>query len=211
MKIKSTNNEIKISKYIIKKSNKGNDLHYIKVMAKEIGVSAATVSRYAKRKGFYNFSAMRAKFNESNKIKVFDDLGLVDFLLKSKEVAIVPSIKTKPHCELLSHRLKEVGINCWIVDFNNYKEDLANIKKATSIICLNFIEESLRTREAMKIKKNKIMIIDYIDKQSKKKNIKKITLQRVEEEYNHLLEQSSISREMYLWLDEVLNIFTLSK
>lgn len=211
MKLKSTINEIKISKYIIEKSNNGVDLPYIKIMAEEVGVSASTISRYAKKKGFYNFSAMRAKFNESNKIRVFDDFGMLKFLLKAKEIAIVPSLKTKAHCELLALRIGEAGINCWVVDFNKYKEELSILKKRTSIICLNFLEMSLRVKEAMKNAKNEIIVIDYIDKNINQKNIKKITLQKAEEEYNHLLEESSISREMYLWLDEVLNIFALSK
>jgi len=61
-----TENDKTLSKYFAEKINKSETIPFMTEIQKDTGVSIATISRYAKRKGYYNFSELRAKINQGD-------------------------------------------------------------------------------------------------------------------------------------------------
>lgn len=111
MKNKSAN-FIQLENYFNDLVNSNQDIPFITGASIETGISAATISRFAKQKGFYGYPDYRASLMNSvtgpEKDLTFSEeaIKLFDFLSNNDKIVIYTSQSTKPIGHFLLDRLK---------------------------------------------------------------------------------------------------------
>ena len=202
-----TKNDAILSKYILNKTNKGEQLPYISEIAKETGVSIATISRYAKRRGYYSFGELRANFNKNENKENFDDKGLTEFFLESKKIAIVASKFTEILGLLIRNRLNDLRMPVRIV--NNYEE----LEPDEEVLAITLSGDSLKIRKLLDSGiKNNIRLLTTTGKyKDKRENVTTITLDEFEYIQDDRFDGHMIIRKIFIWLDDILNIVHIRK
>lgn len=207
---KYTKNDAKLSKYILNKTKEGQNLPYMTVIAAESGVSVATISRYAKRKGFYSFADMRATFNKGISQPSFDDYGLVNKIMKAKNVVVVASHFTKVIGEYINARLSYLKVPVSIIRDKDFDEKISEIPEESLIICISLTGWSLRVEKTIERNpSNDIVMITTVKYKSKNKKVSVIPLTEYDFDSDDHFEGYQSIRNVYLWLDDALNILHL--
>ncbi len=164
----------KLSKYFLEKSKDNVEIPYMTTISKEIGVSNATISRYAKRKGYYNFGEMRAKFNRTLEIgyESFDDKGFSKFLNYEK-IIIDSSVSAHLIRDFLVERLSYLPTH---VSKNENDEEKFDSNTLLIFVCIT--GESKKLEKLSKNSNLPILIIttNIINEFCKKNNIFQIEL-----------------------------------
>lgn len=130
------------------------------------GISAPTISRYAKKIGFYSFADLRSTYmktiNERTKISL-KAKKLLDFLRGNAKFAIVTSLSTRAVGEFLADRLKAMKYDVIIA-----KNDLSETSNRASII-ITISGESLRTSNFLRNHKTNVnrLLITCVKSNSK--------------------------------------------
>lgn len=207
---KYTKNDAILSKYILNKTSEGKSLPYMTVIAAESGVSVATISRYAKRKGFYSFADMRATFNKGITQPNFNDYGIVDKILHAKHVVVVSSHFTKVLGEYIHHRLSYLKIPVSIIRESQFDEKVNAIEDDSLIICISLTGWSLRVEKTIKQNpKNEILMLTTVKYKTKHKKVSVIPLTEYNYDSDDHFEGYQSIRNLYNWLDDSLNILHL--
>lgn len=207
---KYTKNDSKLSKYILNKTKEGKNLPYMTVIAAESGVSVATISRYAKRKGFYSFADMRATFNKGLAQPSFDDFGIVDKILNAKNIVVVASHFTKVLGEYIHSRLSYLKVPVSIIRDKNFDEKINEIPEDSLIICISLTGWSLRVEKTIKQNpNNEIIMITTVKYKTKHKKVTVVPLTGYGYDSDDHFEGYKSIRNIYNWLDDCLNILHL--
>jgi len=118
----------KLSTYFTELSIKGKEMPYMTVIAKEANVSPASITRYAKSRGHYSFSSMRADYNKSlEESLVFDVKRIGNFAKKFKDSKIVfgASLSTEFMLPFIVKNLRLAGFDAsFICDYSCLDEEL---------------------------------------------------------------------------------------
>ena len=210
MSQKYTKNDSKLSQYILGRSKAGKGLPYMTVIAAESGVSVATISRYAKRKGFYSFAEMRATFNKGLISPTFNDFGLVEKIQKAKKITVVSSDFSKVIGEYIHARLKYLKKNIEIIGKEDFDKHIDEIPKSNLIICISMTGWSLRVEKTIKRKiDNDVVLLTAANYKSKRNKLTVISLEEYKMENDEHFEGWKTIRNVYNWVDDVLNIYHL--
>ena len=210
--MRRTKNDEVLSNYINKRAEEGLDVPFMTKISKDTGVSVATVSRFAIRKGYYNFAQMRAKFNTHNFNNDFDDRGLLTFLKnKTGKLYIVSSKTTKILPLHLQNRLSLMGINSTILENGvNLEEGYAKIKKGDRVIFFSVSGETLSFHKWVDTKKENFVAFISTKQTKAKSNLTNfITLSEYIPVSNSKLDKSKTISQMFNWLDKIINIYQI--
>lgn len=211
-----TGNDARLSKYILERTKNNKPLPYMTVIAEETGVSVATISRYAKRRGFYSFAEMRASFNKELEKAAFNDHGFVTWLEKASafNVVVITSQFTATLGHLINTRLKELKVSVRIVDIHdNIDQELAKIKKEDYIIAISLSGQSARVNKTFdKLKNNHTYFITTMPiKRVVPKTFKVASLTDFMYTQDDKFEGHKTVRELFNWIDDCLNIFHIKR
>lgn len=207
---KYTKNDAILSKYILDKTKEGHTLPYMTVMSKDLGISVATISRYARRKGFYSFADMRATFNKGLSKSSFNDFGIVDTIMDAEKVVIVASNFTDFLGEYVYARLRYLKKRAEIIRRENFDKEIKEIDDNALIICISLTGWSLRVEKVIKENpNNKIAMITTVNYKSKHKKLQVISLKEYFSDKNDNFEGYTSLRNIYMWIDDCLNIIHL--
>lgn len=210
MSQKYTKNDSKLSKYILSKTKEGKNLPYMTVIAAESGVSVATISRYAKRKGFYSFADMRATFNKGLAQPSFDDHGIVEKILDAKRVVVIASNFTKVLGEYIHSRLSYLKVPVEIIREKDFDKQINEIPKDSLIICISLSGWSLRVEKTIEQNQsNNIILITTVKYKTKHKKVAVVPLTDYGYDSDDHFEGYQSIRNIYNWLDDCLNILHL--
>lgn len=208
---KNSKNDLLLDKYIEKKIKESKKIPYMTSISQDTNISIATISRYAKRKGFYSFAEMRAFYNKSKKKKVLQDYGLIKEIENSKSVIIITSKFTKMLGVYLRDRLNYLRIKNTMIDKNNY-EEIENVSSDSLVIAFSISLESLFLAKALnKLEKNKKILITSVKYKKAFENVKTIELTQFNYENDYKFEGFDTLRNIYLWLDDCLNSLHLKQ
>ncbi|NQZ66015.1 MAG: hypothetical protein HRT99_02210 [Mycoplasmatales bacterium] len=200
-------NDIKLSKYFLKKSRNNEQIPFMTIISKELGISNATVSRYAKKKGYYNFGEMRAKFNRTLDIgyESFDDKNLEKFL-RYKRIVIDSSISTHVIRDFLIGRLS--FLPSYIEKGINVEEKYNN---ETLTVFITITGESNKIKTLLENLKNPILIIttNKIKYLCDKENITQIELNNFKPVLINNYDINNSIINIMKWLNDVINIYQL--
>ena len=195
-----SNNDSIISEYLSELSNKKIDIPYITVISKDTGISNSTISRYARRIGYYNFGDMRASFNKKNKDKVanLESKGL-EYIYKYDNIKIISSKSTKTIGEFLKKRLEFIGN----VELGLEKEKCS---KNDLVIYTTISGESKKITDAIKnCIGNKILITTLFNK-TLSKDIRQVVINEHAIKIRNSYDVSNAIVNIIVWLNERINI-----
>ncbi len=122
MKIKN-HNYLALEDYFKNIVRDNKEIPFITKSSIETGISAATITRYAKCKGYYGYPDMRSdmmkKISKSaNGEKAFSSeaIKLIDFLNNNEKIIIYTSISAKPIGYFLMDRLKTIKSDVYMLE-----------------------------------------------------------------------------------------------
>lgn len=210
-----TENDKLLSHYFAKKIEKGEEIPYITKISEDTGVSVSTISRYAIRKGFYNFPEMRAKINNdlNEDGEQFDNYSHIrDLFLKSKDKRFV--VATSVSCQSIGYhitkRLVDIDISCRFIDHQLLTKDDAysTINSDEVVIFITISGESAWLSSLEKRNKNETIIISMQDLGSLPQNYTSILIPK-KEDFSSVYNKYQNIRKIFLWADDILNTLTI--
>lgn len=200
--------DAKISKYFLKMSSINKNIPNMTEISKKLGLSNATVSRYAKKKGYYNFGEMRAKFNKTlgSDFAPFNDLGLSNFL-KYEKIKIHSSKSTKIIRDFLINRLSFLPTNISVATNDSV------FNKNTILIFISLTGESNSMKKYIDNLNTPTLIITTkkISEFNNKKNIEQILLNDFNPIIRNHYEINNSIVKIINWLNEAINIYELKR
>ena len=208
--MRRTKNDEILSTYINKKIEDGIDVPYMTKISKDTGVSVATISRFAQRKGYYNFAQMRAKFNTDNFNKEYEDRGLLTFLKnKTNKIFIVSSKSTKVLAFHSQQRLSSIGLEAIIIENNvNLEEGFRDIQKDDRILFFSISGETLSFHKWVDTKKTNLAVLVSTKNTKAKSNYTNfITLEEYKPVSKSKLDICKTINQMFNWLDKTIDIY----
>ena len=208
--MRKTKNDETLSNYINKKIEDDLDIPYMTKISKDTGVSVATISRFAIRKGYYNFAQMRAKFNTENFNNDYNDRGLITFLKnKTSKVYIVSSRSTKVLAFHLEQRLTIIGLDATLINNDaNLEDGFKDVQKDDRIIFFSISGETLSFHKWVNTKKTNLAVLVSTKNTKAKSNYTNfITLKEYVPTSNSKLDISKTINQMFNWLDKTIDIY----
>lgn len=189
-----------LSKYFLKMGEANKEIPYMTEISKQTGVSNATISRYAKKRGFYNFGEMRATFNKTLTTTFAEiDLKGFDEIFSHKNIKIATSKSTEIMGEFLRQRLRFRNIAIEIVD----KDTVWNKDDFTLFISLT--GESQRIKDYIKKSIGHKMII-ATKESDLPKDVKQIVLHEYSLEIRNTYDIANSMLRIVTWMNEIINI-----
>lgn len=199
-------NDAKLSAFFREKEKNKEEIPYMTIISKNTGVSNATISRYAKKKGFYNFGEMRAAYNKKLLVS-FDNIetkGLEEFLMYGR-INIITSKSTEIIGMFLKERLEFTNKDITIVD----GDTTATWDKDTVTIMVSITGESHRIRCYLQDIKGKIIFITTEKIEGVSKNITQVVLSDYKIEIRNSYDISNAIMRMMNWLNNLANIIQI--
>ena len=199
-------NDIKLTLYFNKLSNLRSEVPFITKVSKETSVSNATISRYIKKQGYYNFGEFRATRNrEIHAIKKESNDRGFNKIFEYDRILIITSVSTKIIGTFLKERLEFSGIDIEIVTENTTN----TWDKDTLTLLITLSSESISVNKYLDSIKGNMLFIST-KAINKRTNLKQIIL----EEYSISARNSydvfnSIVR-IINWLNSVINIYQIN-
>lgn len=210
---RNTSNSEILSEYFLNKSINKEQIPTLRIISDETGIDVSVISRYAKRKGFYNFPELRAIFNKSLEAQETNqiDHGLLDFLRKNKSFSIVTSKSTILLGIYIKERLSALGLKATIMPLISTFEDIEETFKfdeGDAIIVTSLSSDSSRVEKF--VKQNKQSQIFYITTEeitTANSNLSICILKECRYIKRDSYEVFKTIRKIMNWLDDVMNIY----
>lgn len=205
MATKSHNN-VKLSEYFIKKTQKGEKVPYMTTISKDTGISVATISRYAKRKGFYNFGELRAAFNKNlDVVEKAQPIHTINKYWNSKDIKICASKSTEVIGLFLKQRLEFLDST---VEITNEETDW---KKGSLTIFITLSGESRKFRETFEKAKGKKIVVSTQEIKDIDPSIKQVVLSKFEPSKRNVYDISNSITKIINWFNETINMFEIKR
>ena len=208
-----TINDKKLSNYFRDKAAENNQIPYLPKISEETGISTATISRFAKRKGYYNFSEMRAKFNKSIEHNEFTDQGLGKFLkhIKKHTLYLISSKSTRILSLHIKLRLELIGINAVILKNDiTLSAQFDLIQKGDRVMFFSISGDTNSFHKWTKTKKiNETIFISTKKSTAENDHTNYIILKEYKPVTYSKLDVSESVKNIFLWLDQIINIFQI--
>lgn len=210
---RNTNNQDILSEYFLNKSINRELIPTLQKISKDTGVDISVISRYAKRKGFYNFPELRAIFNKSLLATQIDDIdhGFLNFLRTHDSFSIITSKSTIILGIYIKERLSALGIKATIMPLISTYEDQEEsftFDKDDSLIVTTLSSDSDRVSKFVgKNKDRQIFYITTEDITTKRENLKLCVLREFKYIKRDSYEVFKTIRKIMEWLDDVMNVY----
>lgn len=191
----------KLSKYFLKMSDENREIPYMTEISKSTGVSNSTISRYAKKKGFYNFGEMRATFNKTlNSSFASIDTGGFDEIFKHKNIKIATSKSCKVISDFLQMRLRWRNIPIEIVD----RDTVWNQDDFTLFVTLSGESESIKKYMSKSVGAK--MVVSTRKSNLNKKGVQSVILPEYDFEIRNTFDVCNSIMKVMNWMNDVINI-----
>lgn len=189
-----------LSEYFRTKTKMNELIPYMPVISRETGLSNATISRYSKKKGFYNFGEFRAKFNKSLEINHEPiNTNEMNELFNYKSIKVVTSKSTEVIGNFLKGRLE-------------FLTDVELVNKNTTWHCddltifITLSAESKRIQEAVLKSKGKKILITTVINPNLPKSVKQIALPEFKVEIRKAYDIWNSILKVMNWINNRINI-----
>lgn len=209
-----TENDKILSEYFSNKIRGGISIPYITQISSETGISISTISRYANRKGYYNFPEMRANINNQieNGDEQFNKYNFVkDFVLKRKNKKFV--VATSVSCQSvgyhISKRLSDLDINCRFIENSSANKDevFKNIDDEV-VIFITISGQSAWFSSLINNHSRSSIIISMDHLNDLPNNYKNIAISS-KNDFVTIYNKYENVRKIFMWADDILNVLTL--
>jgi len=180
---------------------------YMTVIAKEVGVSPASITRYSRSRGHYCFSSMRAEYNKGLQDNfVFDVKRIGDFAKKFKNSKIVfgASLSTEFMLPFIVKNLKLAGFDAsFIKDYSLLEEELKK-KEYLAFFFITMTGDSNRFIKFITfVPKTKGYIITASEKLQKKyKNV--IRAKIVNDQTNNIISKNATIIDLLSYINKII-------
>ena len=207
--LKESKNDKIISKYFINKSIYKQMIPSITIISRETGVSISSISRYSKKKGFYNFGELVASFNKTLN-KEFEEFNIFgfDMFYRYDKIWINHSKSTYILSEFLKERLYFTNKHI------NILNDYSLIENNDLIILTTISGESYKIEKILKqllLLKNKIFIITTKKINLELNNCTQIVLKSFKPSSRSEYDIYNSIIKMIEWLNSSINIYQIKE
>lgn len=168
MKIRWTQNEKRLWEYFEDKIRVGQAPKIITV-ANETQISPATISRYARRRGYMSYSDMLSSLIREKAKGTIEDRGFINFLKEAKindsEIVIICSYFTDVIGVHLKARLASLNFKVRIAQ-QDLSQELPSLQKNAVVIGITLTMESARAIKAidfLKKSNHKTFVVTTVD------------------------------------------------
>ena len=210
-----TNNDRKLSEYFSKKIRTGLSIPYITKISNETGISISTISRYANRKGYYNFPEMRANINnqlENSPGQLINYTFVKNFIkkYKNKKIVIASSVSCQSIGYHFAKRLDSINIKSRFIDnsYENKNNIFKNISKNEVIIFITISGQSAWLSSLIQDYKNTVLVISMNHLNTLPKKYENISILSKHDFITAYNKYESV-RKIFLWVDDILNTIVL--
>lgn len=148
-------NYLKLEKYFAQCIESNIEIPFITKASVDTGISAATITRFARKNGYYGYPDMRSELLKKITVGIKEEkeytakaIKLMEFLHQNEKIIIYTSVSTKPVGYFLLDRLKTMKSNVVML------EDLSTLSTLDhAAITITVSGESARIEKFMKNKR----------------------------------------------------------
>lgn len=213
MKIRWTQNEKRLWEYFEDKA-KLNQAPKIITVASETNISPATISRYARRRGYMSYSDMLSCLLRENAKGQINDKGFIDFLKQAKaddaEIVIICSYFTEVIGMHLKIRLSNLNFRVRIAQ-QDLNVDLPLLSKNAVVIGITLTMESARALKAIEFLKKSnhktfvVTTVDVDETEAEGYNVQFATFPEMSKSKDFKNSEWESLRRLFDFLDDCMN------